>query len=90
MHSRQLLLKSLIKYPVLLALSFLLGFSGALFNGVSTVLIVPILLELLGQNTEFAESLPDVLQRLLGLFDGVPEQYRLVALSAAVVSLIVL
>ncbi|MEO0705466.1 MAG: ABC transporter ATP-binding protein [Cyanobacteria bacterium J06649_5] len=90
MHSRQLLLKSLIKYPVLLALTILLGFSGALFNGVSTVLIVPILLELLGQNTEFAESLPDVLQRLLGLFDGVPEQYRLVALSAAVVSLIVL
>jgi len=90
MHSRQLLLKSLRQYPVLVVLTVVLGFSGALFNGVSTVLLVPILLELLGQSTEFSSQLPEILQRILGLFDGVPDRYRLFSLLFAVVSLIVL
>ncbi len=90
MHSRQLLIKSLLQYPVLVVLTVLLGFSGALFNGIGTVLIVPILLEVLGQSTEFAAQLPDILQRIVGLFDSVPERYRLLSLGLAVVSLIVL
>ncbi len=90
MHSRQLLSKSLLRYPVLVVLTVVLGFSGALFNGVSTVLLVPILLELLGQSTEFADQLPAVLQGILGLFDGVPERYRLLSLAFAVVALIIL
>ncbi|MEO0771001.1 MAG: ABC transporter ATP-binding protein, partial [Cyanobacteria bacterium J06649_4] len=73
-----------------MVLTVILGFSGALFNGVSTVLIVPILLELLGQSTAFSEQLPGVLQRVLGAFDTVPDGYRLVSLAAAVVTLIIL
>lgn len=87
---RQLLIKSLLRYPVLVVLTILLGFSGALFNGISTVLIVPILLELLGQSTEFTAQLPDILQRVVSLFDGVPESYRLLSFGVAIVSLIVL
>ncbi|MEL6938666.1 MAG: ABC transporter ATP-binding protein [Cyanobacteria bacterium J06598_1] len=75
---------------MLVVLTVVLGFSGALFNGVSTVLLVPILLELLGQSTEFSSQLPEILQRILGLFDGVPDRYRLFSLLFAVVSLIVL
>ncbi len=90
MHSRQLLIKSLLQYPVLVVLTVLLGFSGALFNGIGTVLIVPILLELLGQSDELAAQLPDILQRMIGLFDAVPERYRLLALGLSVVSLIIL
>lgn len=90
MHSRQLLLKSLLQYPVLLVLTIVLGFSGAFFNGVSTVLIVPILLELLGQDTSFTQQLPGILQKILSLFEGVPDQYRLPAMAAGVVMLIVL
>ena len=90
MHSRQLLIKSLLQYPVLVVLTVLLGFSGALFNGVGTVLLVPILLELLGQSTDLFAQLPDILQRVVGLFDGVPERYRLLSLGIAVVALIVL
>ncbi len=90
MHSKQLILKSLFQYPLLVFLTVLLGFSGALFNGVSTVLLVPILLELLGQSTEFADQLPQILQRTLALFDSVPDNYRLAALAFAVVALIIL
>ena len=90
MHSRQLLIKSLLRYPVLVVLTVLLEFSGALFNGFSTVLIVPILLELLGQSTELTDQLPGILQRFLGIFDGVAEGYRLPAMAIAVVSMIIL
>ncbi len=90
MHSRQLLIKSLLRYPVLVVLTVLLEFSGALFNGFSTVLIVPILLELLGQSTELTGQLPGILQRFLGIFDGVAEGYRLPAMAIAVVGMIIL
>ncbi|MEL6160971.1 MAG: ABC transporter ATP-binding protein [Cyanobacteria bacterium J06554_11] len=90
MRSRQLLIRSLLQYPVLVVLTIILGFSGALFNGVSTVLLVPILLELLGQSTTFTDQLPGILQQFLGLFDNVPDGYRLLALASAVVGLIVL
>ncbi|MFK8182174.1 MAG: ABC transporter ATP-binding protein [Phormidesmis sp.] len=67
-----------------------MGFSSALFNGVGTILIVPILLELLGQATVLKNELPEILQRFLILFDGLPEAARLPAMMLAVVTLIVL
>ena len=90
MHSKQLLLKLVLRYPFLVTLTILLGFSGALFNGISTILIVPILLELLGQSGAFADQLPGVLKRFLEFFEVVPDRYRLAALLLAVVSLIIL
>ncbi len=89
MRSRQLLLKLVFQYPFLVVLTILLGFSGALFNGVSTILIVPILLDLLGQSGDFTDQLPGVLRQFLGVFDAVPDRYRLAALLGSVVSLII-
>ena len=67
-----------------------MGFSGALFNGIGTVLIVPILLELLGQASSLMNQLPDVLQQFLGFFDQFPENQRLFAMTFTVVFTIVL
>jgi ATP-binding cassette, subfamily B, bacterial MsbA len=80
----------MFQYPLLVFLTILMGFSGALFNGISTVLIVPILLELLGQSTELLNQLPDILRQFLVFFDGVPEQYRLTVMAISVVALIIL
>ncbi len=90
MHSRQLLRQSLLRHPVLVLLTILMGFSGALFNGIGTVLIVPILLELLGQASSLMDQLPDVLRQFLGFFDQFPENQRLAAMTFAVVFMIVL
>lgn len=90
MHSRNLLLKSLRQYPLLVVSTICLGFSGAIFNGVSTFLIVPILLELLGQSSSLNNELPSSLQTILGVFDAVPDGYRLMVMSLSVVGLIVL
>ena len=89
MSSTRLLVKSLLKYPVLLFFTVLLGFSGALFSGVSTLLILPILLELLGQSAELADSLPPILQGLVSVFDGLGGA-RLPAMAAAAVAVIIL
>ncbi len=67
-----------------------MGFSGALFNGVGTVLIVPILLELLGQSTALVDQLPEILQGFLVFFDRFPEPYQLPIMSASIVFLITL
>ena len=90
MNSRQFLAKSLLKYPILVCLTILMGFSGALFNGVSTVLIVPILLELLGQSSTLVDQLPGALRQFLELFDRFPPGQRLAAMTVAVVFMIVL
>ena len=90
MSSTRLLIQPLLKYPVLLFFTVLLGFSGALFSGVSTLLILPILLELLGQSTDYVTSLPPILQKALGIFDGLPEGARLPVMAGSVVGVIVL
>ncbi|MEM7066730.1 MAG: ABC transporter ATP-binding protein [Cyanobacteria bacterium P01_B01_bin.77] len=90
MSSTRLLTQSLFKYPILLFFTVLLGFSGALFNGVSTLLILPILLELLGQAEEYTGSLPPILQTFVSVFDGLPEHIRLPVMASSVVGVIVL
>ncbi|MBE9068487.1 ATP-binding cassette domain-containing protein [Leptolyngbya cf. ectocarpi LEGE 11479] len=90
MSSTRLLTQSLFKYPTLLFFTVLLGFSGALFNGVSTLLILPILLELLGQAEEYTGSLPPILQTFVSVFDGLPENIRLPVMAGSVVGVIVL
>ncbi|MBX2865567.1 MAG: ABC transporter ATP-binding protein/permease [Leptolyngbyaceae cyanobacterium MAG.088] len=90
MFSTRLLLQSVLKYPVLLFSTILLGFSGALFNGVSTLLIVPILLELLGQSAQDSDVLPPILKGFISIFDGLPEGARLPVMAASVVAVIVL
>ncbi len=90
MSSTRLLVQSVLKYPILLFFTILLGFSGALFNGVSTLLIVPILLELLGQAAQSKDSFPPILQTIIGVFDGLPDGARLPMMAASVVTVIVL
>jgi len=90
MSPNQLLLKFGWQYKGLALLTILLGFSGALFNGVSTTLIVPVLLGFLGQQEINLQGAPPILQKMLSLFDGVPPNYRLLVMVGTVLSAIVL
>jgi len=55
----KLLFKYASRYPGWIVLTIVLGFSGGLFNGVSTALIVPIILNFLGQKNQFKEWATD-------------------------------
>ncbi len=58
MSTRKLLLRFAKPYPGLILLTILLGFSGALFNGVSTALIVPVVLRIVGQEVDLNSAPP--------------------------------
>lgn len=83
------LLKFASRYPVWIVLTIILGFSGGLFNGVSTALIVPIVLNFLGQNVNL-NSGPPILKTIMSPFDAIPEDYRLAVMAGAIILIIVL
>ncbi len=69
MSPNTLLLKLALRHPVWVALTIVLGFSGALFNGISTVLIVPVILGFLGQDASL-KGAPPVLQPIFAVLSG--------------------
>ncbi|MDY7014966.1 MAG: ABC transporter transmembrane domain-containing protein, partial [Cyanobacteriota bacterium] len=89
MSANRLLLKFALRSRFLVILTIILSFSGALFNGVGTALIIPLLLGFLGQDVAFKKA-PPILERVLSVFDVFPEQTRLFAMLGAVFLAIVL
>ncbi|HEY9300207.1 MAG TPA: ABC transporter ATP-binding protein, partial [Phormidium sp.] len=89
-NSNKLLLQFALRYPVLVIATVILGFSGALFNGVSTTLIVPVVLDFLGQNQLNLTGGPPLIRRMLSVFDGFTGENRLIAMTAAVLLAIIL
>ncbi|MBD1831113.1 ABC transporter ATP-binding protein [Cyanobacteria bacterium FACHB-472] len=89
MSSSKLLLKFARRYPAWIVLTIILGFSGGLFNGVSTALIAPIILNFLGEQIDL-KSGPPILKFIMSPFDGVPSDYRLIVMAGAIVLIIVL
>lgn len=71
-------------------LSILLGFSGAIFNGVGMTLVIPIIISFLGLETINSADMPPLLRSIFSVFDGVPEQYRVVAMLGTVFLTIIL
>lgn len=89
MSSNKLLLRFALNYPYLIVLTVILGFSGALFNGVGTALIVPVLLGFLGKEFNL-EGGPPILQKVLSIFDGFEGDARLSFMLGAVLLTIIL
>ena len=68
MTPNQLLLSYALRYPGWIVFTILLGFSSALFNGVSSTLIVPLVLGLLGQESINLSGGPPIIQKVLSFF----------------------
>ncbi|MBW4626174.1 MAG: ATP-binding cassette domain-containing protein [Brasilonema octagenarum HA4186-MV1] len=89
MSTSKLLIRFAKPYPVLTFLTILLGFSGALFNGVSTALIVPVILRIVGQEVDFSGA-PAILKKLMSPFDNIPENYLLGVMAGTIIFTILL
>jgi ATP-binding cassette, subfamily B, bacterial MsbA len=89
MSSHHLLLNLAQRYPVLILLNILFGFSGALFNGISTALVIPVLLNFLGQPIA-TKGVPPIIQSLLTPFHNAAGNYNLLMMTGAIILLIVL
>ncbi|PSN17142.1 ABC transporter ATP-binding protein [filamentous cyanobacterium CCP5] len=73
------------QYPSLAIASVLLGFSGAIFNGVGTTLIVPAVFELLNQSAVSSPDLPPLLEQLTQPFSAMPAGTRGAAMLLVIV-----
>lgn len=89
MFAHRLLLNLARRYPHLILLNVLLGFSGALFNGISTALIIPVLLNFLGQPVA-TKGAPPIIQSLLAPFQGTAGEYSILMMTVAIIGMIVL
>ncbi|MEL6221555.1 MAG: ABC transporter ATP-binding protein [Cyanobacteria bacterium J06626_14] len=83
MLRRRFFLNLIQRYPLRSAAAVALGFSGALFNGISTALIVPIIFSLIGQDIDINNA-PPLLRALLAPFNTVGAHYRLVIMAIAI------
>jgi len=89
MYSNKLLYRFAKPYPGWIILTIILGFSGALFNGVSTALIVPVILRIVGQDVDL-NGAPPVIKSIMSPFDDFPENYRLGLMAGAIILTILL
>lgn len=88
MSTSKLLIRFAKPYPGWILLTIVLGFSGALFNGISTTLIVPVILRIVGLEVDLA-SAPGILKAIISPFDRIPENYRLVVMAGAIIVTII-
>jgi len=84
MSTRKLILRFAKPYPGLILLTIFLGFSGALFNGVSTALVVPVILRIVGQEVNLSGA-PPILKTIMSPFDQVPDNYRIIVMAGAII-----
>ncbi|MDJ0732739.1 MAG: ABC transporter ATP-binding protein [Nostocaceae cyanobacterium] len=84
MSTTKLLLSFAKPYPGWIILTIVLGFSGALFNGVGTTLVVPVILKIVGQEVDLSGA-PPIIKAIMYPFDEIPETYRILVMSAAIV-----
>jgi subfamily B ATP-binding cassette protein MsbA len=89
MLGNKLLIKFAKPYPGWIIITIILGFSGALFNGISTALIVPVILKIVGQEVNLT-SAPGILKVIMYPFDKVSESYRLPLMAGAIIFTIIL
>ena len=89
MSTNKLLLRFALQYPGLIFMSIILGFSGALFNGVGTTLVVPLLLGFLGQDAVDLQGGPPIIKKIFAYF-GADGQQNLVLMIGIVFLAIVL
>ncbi|MCG6134759.1 MAG: ATP-binding cassette domain-containing protein [Nostoc sp. LLA-1] len=76
-------------YPGRIILTIVLGFSGALFNGISTAMIVPIVLKIVGQEIDLTNA-PPIIRAIMSPFDNFPESYRLGMMAGSIIFIIFL
>src|SRR5579883_307258 len=89
MSTSKLLLRFAKPYPGWILLTILLGFSGSLFNGIGTALIVPVILKIVGQQVNLNGG-PPILKAIMSPFEHIPENYQIWVMTGAIILIIIL
>jgi ATP-binding cassette, subfamily B, bacterial MsbA len=90
MSSYKFLFQYARRFPLLIAVAFVLSFLCAIFNGVGTALIVPLLFSGLSGMPSELDKAPPIINKLMSLFQGVPEDTKSLLIFGVILSMIVL
>ncbi|MEM8807588.1 MAG: ABC transporter ATP-binding protein [Cyanobacteria bacterium P01_G01_bin.38] len=90
MSPNALLLKYALRHYVWIILAIGLNFSGAIFNGVGTTLVIPVLLSIGNSDLMQVDKFPAALRGILNWFSPLPENYRAIAMLGAIAIAIIL
>jgi ATP-binding cassette, subfamily B, bacterial MsbA len=89
MTSNKLLINLIFQYKLLITFTVIFGFAGAIFNGMSTALIVPIVVAFLGSEVNLLNQGPPIFKKIISTFDTFPEDNRLIAMLGVLLLAIV-
>ncbi|AFZ01029.1 ABC transporter ATP-binding protein [Calothrix sp. PCC 6303] len=89
MSTIQQLTKFAQPYPMRVIATIVLGFSGALFNGISVAMIVPIILSIIGQEINLTNA-PSIIKAIMSPFENLPDSYRSMVMAGAIILMIAL
>lgn len=89
MSPNRLLLSYALRYPGWIILTIVLGFSSALFNGVSVTLIVPLILGFLGKENISFQGLPPLINKVLSIFDTGGSNRLLIMVTVVILAIVV-
>jgi subfamily B ATP-binding cassette protein MsbA len=90
MTPNQLLFQYTIKHWLLVLSSVILGFASTIFNGVGTVLVIPLLISFINPSDNIFANAPQIIKKLLNVFEFFPPTTRFVWMFAAVLVILIL
>lgn len=91
MTSSNFIFKTIKERPLMVFFIIIFSFSGSIFNGVSTALLVPILAVYLGEEGDLkVPNKPEILNKFFALFDGFEGEQKLIMMVGLVLVAIIL
>ncbi|NEQ71416.1 MAG: ABC transporter ATP-binding protein, partial [Symploca sp. SIO2D2] len=90
MSPNKLLLSYASRYPVWIVLTIILGFSSAIFNGISVTLIVPLVIGFLSKDSLDLDAGPPLIRNMLSFFGNSESDNGIILMFAAVILAIIL
>ena len=90
MNPNQILLKYTLKYWTLVVSSIVIGFVSTIFNGVGTVLVIPLLISFINPENDILKNAPQIIKKLLSVFEVFPVDTRFFWMFAAILGILIL
>jgi len=69
MNPNQILLKYTLKHWILVVSSIVIGFASTIFNGVGTVLVIPLLISFINPENDLLKNAPQIIKKMLSVFE---------------------
>jgi subfamily B ATP-binding cassette protein MsbA len=90
MASHKILFKYALQHWPIGASTILIGFVSTVFNGVGTVLIIPLLVAFINPNNSMLGNAPAIIRKVFAVFDIFPVETRFLWMFAAVFIILIL